>query len=88
MNTITTPSFMVRNAKIIAEIRTRLFIDGAEAEVIADIFKEQLNEECMILDGYYKKEYFNALNRARSKAYDDGYKVGYEVGYDKGRSAV
>lgn len=84
MNTITTPNFMDKTEKIMAEIRTRTFIEDVDAEVI----KDALNEYYRMLNEYYVEEYYNALNTARNRAYDDGYDVGYDVGYDEGNSAV
>ena len=88
MNTITTPNFMGKTAKIIAEVRARTCIDDVDVEVIKEILQDSLNEYYMMLNGYYEEEYYNALNSARSKAYDDGYDDGYDVGYDEGHSAV
>lgn len=92
MNTITTPNFMGKAEKIIAEVRNRTCIDDVDAEAIKELLQDALNEYCRMLDGYYEEEYYNALNTARNSAYDagydDGYAVGYDVGYDVGRSAV
>ncbi len=84
MNTITTPDFMGKTARIIAEVRTKTFID----EVAAEVIKDALNEYCRMLDEYYAEEYYNALNTARNRAYDEGFDDGYDVGYDAGHSAV
>lgn len=90
--TITTPNFMARTAKIIAEIRTRTCIDDVDAEVIKEILQDSLNEYHMMLDEYYKEEYYIAISSARSEAYDDGhsdgYADGYDVGYDDGHSEI
>ena len=86
--TITTPDFMGRTAKIIAEVRTRTCIDKIDTEVLEDILQDSLNEYFVMLDGYYEEEYYNAISSARSKAYDDGYADGYDIGYDDGSSAV
>ena len=100
MNTIVTPDFTRRIANIIAEIRTRACIDDVDAEVIAGILKDALNEECRMLDSYYWEEYYNKycneMSSAHRIAYDeghsDGYADGYDIGYDdchaKNHSAV
>ena len=90
--TVTTPNFMVKTAKIIAEMRARTCIDDVDAEVIEEILQNKLTEYYRMLEGYYEEEYYNAISSARSKAYDeghsDGYANGYDVGYDDGHSAV
>ena len=86
--TISTPNFMGRVAKIIAEIRNRAYIDGVDEEVIETILKEDITEYYRMLDGYYKEEYYNAISSARNEAYyeghSDGYARGYDVGYEAG----
>ena len=62
--------FMVKTAKIIAEIRNQTCIDNVEAEVIKEILQDELSE------------YYDALH----ECYDDGYDKGYELGYYEGRS--
>ena len=91
MNTKTTIAIrMDSTAKIISEIRTRTCIDDVDAEVIDAMLKDALKEYYDALNGYYEEEYYIALSRARSIAYDDGhsdgYADGYDVGYDDGRS--
>ena len=86
MQTITTPNFKHETAKMIAEICNKICIDDFEAEVIKDILQDALNEYCMILEGYYEEEYYNAISSARNSAYDSGFDDGYDVGYDNGRS--
>ena len=98
--TIPTPDFMGRIAKIIEDVRARTCIDKIDAEVIEAILQDSLNEYSIMLNGYYEEEYYIAISRARSKAYDDGhfdgytnghsdgYDIGYEDGYEEGCSAV
>ena len=82
MNTITPPNFMGKTEKIIAEILARTCVDKIDAEVIEEIVQASLNEYCMMLNGYYEEEYYNALNTVRNSAYDSGYDAGYDVGYN------
>ena len=82
--TVTTPNFMVKTAKIIAEMRARTCINDVDAEVIEEILQNELTEYYRMLEGYYEEEYYNAISSARSKAYDDGYDDGYESGYESG----
>ena len=87
MNTITTPDFMSKIARIRAEVRNRTCTDDVDAEVlevIEKILQGELNEYCTLLNEYYKEEYYNALASARSKAYDDGHSDGYDDGYESG----
>ena len=84
--TVTTPNFMDRIAKTIADIRNRTCIDDDDAEVIEDILKNELKEYYRMLDGYYEEEYYNAISSARNSSYDEGYEDGYDVGYDNGYS--
>ena len=51
--------FMVKTAKIIAEIRTRTCIDD-DVEVIKEILQDEL------------KEYYDALHECYDDGYDDG----------------
>ena len=92
MNTITTPDFMGRIAKIIAEVRNRACIDDVDAEAIEKILQDELTEECRMLDSYYWEEhhnkYCNEISSVRNGAYEAGYDEGYEVGYDAGQYAV
>ena len=84
MNTMT--DFLESTAKIMAEIRTRACIDDADAEVIAGILQDALNEYYDELNEYYEEEYYNAIASARSRAYDDGYADGYDEGYSESHS--
>ena len=86
--TVTTPNFMVKTAKIIAEVRARTCIDDVDAEVIEEILQNELTEYYRMLAGYYEEEYYNAIASARTSAYDNGYADGYDIGYDEGHSAV
>ena len=94
--TIMTPKFTGRIAKIIAEIRTIACIDDVDAEAIEKILQDALKEYYAELDRYYAEECYIAISSARSIAYDeghsDGYADGYDVGYDdchaKNHSAV
>ena len=83
--------FMERAAKIIAEVRSRTCIDDVDAEVLAEVLKDALNEYYdelagyyAELDRYYAEEYYIAISSARSMAYDDGHSDGYENGYEHG----
>ena len=60
MNTITTPNFMARTAKIMEEVRNRTCIDDVDAEVIQEILQDSLNEYLIMLNEYYAEEYYNA----------------------------
>ena len=81
---IKTPKFERKIEKILAEIRTRTYIDEMAAEVIKAVIQDALDEECRMLNCYYWEEYYNELYSARSSAYDEGYTAGqYE-----GNSAV
>ena len=73
MNTIMTPKFMSHIAKIIAEIRTKTYMDAVDAEVIEKILQDELNR---------------AYDDGFDDGYDVGYGIGYDVGYDAGHSAV
>ena len=94
MNTITTPDFMGRIAKIIAEVRTTCIdkIDAEVLEVIEALLQASLNECFTMVDEYYEEEDYIAIASARSRAYaaghSDGYADGYDVGYDDGYCAV
>ena len=61
-----------RTAKIIAEMRTRTYIDKFDTKVIEDILNATL------------KEYYDELN----EYYDAGYDDGYAAGHPKSHSAV
>ena len=86
METIMTHKPDHRIAKIIAEIRG----EDVNIEVIEDILLRELDEYCRMLDGYYNKEYGNAIARARNSGYveghSDGYNDGYDIGYIDGQS--
>ncbi len=58
MNTVTTPNFAHKIAKIMTEVRTRTCIDGVDTEVLEDILQDMLIEECRILASYYEEEYY------------------------------
>ena len=75
--TIMTPKFMGRIAKIIAEVRNRTCIDEIEGEIIEGILQDSLNEYCRMLDSYYWEEYYNEISSARGIAHDDGHSDGY-----------
>ena len=60
--------FMVKTAKIIAEVRTRTCIDKIDTEVM-----EAILEECYI-----------AIDQIQHRAYDEGHSDGYSLGYDDG----
>ena len=66
METIMTPKFMGKIAKIVEEVRVRTCIDEIDIEVLEDILQDELNEYCRELDGYY----------------DAGHSDGYVDGYD------
>ena len=89
--------FMVKTAKIIAEIRTRTFIDKIDAKFIEEILHDELikyhNEvfTCGHNIGYddgYTDGHKAGLDDAADNAYDEGYVLGYALGYDEGRSEV
>ena len=84
--TITTPDFMGRIAKIVEEVSARACVDKIDTEVIEAILQASLNEYCTMINEYYAEEYHNELSRARNSSYDDGYDDGYDVGYDNGYS--
>ena len=84
MNTITTPDFMGRVAKIVEEVRNRTCVDKLDVEVLAEILQDSLNEYCTMLNEYYEEEFYIAVSSARSKAYDDGHSDDYADGYDIG----
>ena len=81
--TIVTPNFARKIAKIIAEVRARTCIDD-DVEVIKEILQDELTEYCDLINQYYEEEYSNAISSARSKAYDDGHSDGYDDGYESG----
>ena len=87
METIMTPEFMHRLSKIITEVSASYGVDEIHAEALEDSLKEKLNEYCLELDEYYIEEYNNALDSARTIAYDDGNYDGYADGYDVGYNA-
>ena len=65
--------FMVKTAKIIAEIRTRTCIDGIDAEALFEILQDELIK--------YRNEVFTY---GHSIGYDNGYIAGNEAGYAAG----
>ena len=78
------PYFMERTAKIVADVRTRMYSDKFDAKVIEDILQKELNE--------YHNEVFIY---GHSIGYDDGYdavkssldeaaECAYYEGYDDG----
>ena len=77
---IKTPKFERKIEKILAEIRTRTYIDEMAAEVIKAVMQDALDEECRMLNCYYWEEYYNELYSARSSAYDEGYTAGQSEG--------
>ena len=90
MNTIKTPNFTRRIAKIMAEIRTRGCINDVDAEAIEKILQDELIEECRMLDSYYWEEHYNnycnEISSVRTGAYKAGYDEGYALGYTDGHS--
>ncbi len=76
--------FMVKTARILAEVRARTCIDKIDVDVLKEILQEELKEYYDALDGYYEEEYYIAISSARNKAYDDGHSDGYNIGYDIG----
>ena len=57
---IKAPKFERKIEKILAEIRTRTYIDEVAAEVIKAVIQDALDEECRMLNCYYWEEYYNA----------------------------
>ena len=91
--------FMVKTAKIIAEVRNRTCIDE-DAEVLKEILQEELKEyydalhECYD-DGYsaghsdgYSKGHSKGHSDGYALAYEDGRSAGYSEGYSEGHSEV
>ena len=87
--------FMVKTAKIIAEIRNRTCVDD-DVEVIKEILHDALHE-CYdegYDDGYaacksiLEGDVANAYDDGYSLGYDDGYSLGYDDGHSKGHSGV
>ena len=66
METIKTPNFTSSISRIIADVRDRTCIDDVDADVIEKILQDALNEQCVMLDEYYREEYYNM-------GYDDVY---------------
>ena len=75
------PDFMVRSAKIIAEIRTRTCIDTIDTEVLEEILQYELNEYYYELNECYDDK----LNECYDEGYDEGYSEGKYHGYDEGK---
>ena len=73
------PNFIDITAKIIAEIRTKTYIDKIDAEAIKEILQDSLNEYYDELQKYYDAGY--------DAAYDEGHSDGYDGGYDDGYTA-
>ena len=76
------PNFIVRTAKIIAEISLRTCIDNTE--IIEEILKDELKAYYAELEEYYEKEYCDVVSSTRNRAYDAGYGEGYDDGYKAG----
>ena len=78
--TIKTPNFSSKIAKIMEEICTETCINDVDNEIIKAILQDMLIEECRMLAGYYEEEYqaeyYNAIDSVRSSAYDEGYADG------------
>ena len=85
------PDFTDRIAKIIAEFRTRTYIDGIDAKAISEILQDELNEyhnEVFMYarnigydDGYADGK--SSLDEAAERAYYEGYYEGYDDGYER-----
>ena len=91
------PDFTDRIAKIIAEFRTRTYIDGIDAKAISEILQDELSEYhnevftyCNTTgydagyDAGYEDGYMSILDEAVERAYSEGYYEGYYEGYDDG----
>ena len=78
--TITTPDFMGRIEKIIAQVRARTGMDEIDTAVLKEILQDELKEYCTMLNGYYEEECYIAISRARNSAYYDGFDAGYDIG--------
>ena len=87
MNTIKTPDFTRRIAKIIEEISTIACID-VDAEAIKKILQDELTEECSMLDSYYWEEHYNSYCNEIASVRTGAYDAGYDEGYADGHSAV
>ena len=83
--------FMVKTAKIIAEIRNRTCI-GDDAEVIKEILQDELKEYYDALHECYDDGYSLGHSEGYSKGHSDGYALAYEdgrsAGYSEGHSEV
>ena len=64
--------FMVKTAKIIAEIRDRTCIDDDDVKVIKEILQDAF------------KVYYDELHECSDDAYNEGYSDGYSEGYYDG----
>ena len=61
IETIKTPNSGRRIEKIIEQVLSQTCIDEIDAVSIKEILENELHEYCMILNGYYEEEYYNAL---------------------------
>ena len=79
------PEFMDRIAKIIAEVRTRTYMDKIDTEVLEELLKDELIE-------YHNEVFTYGHNTGYDDGYSDGYyeghSNGYEDGYSESHSAV
>ena len=71
MNTLTTPNFKSRAAKIIEEVLNRTYIDKIDTEIIADILKDA-----------FEDYYYSDQNDGYYEGHSEGYALGYDDGYD------
>ena len=71
MNTITTPNFNSRAAKIVEEVRTRACVNEIDTEVLEDILKEAV-----------ESAYYEGYDDGYYEGHPDGYELGYSEGYD------
>ena len=86
------PYFMDRVTKIIAEVRTRTYIDKFDAEFIKEILQDELikyhNEvftygHSVGYDDGYTAGHKAGLDEAADNAYEEGYSLGYSEGYSE-----
>ena len=80
--TIKTPDFMGRTAKIMEEVLNRTSIDKIDTAIIEDILQAELKEYYNELKESFEEEHHKAITRARDSAYDAGYDDGYDDGYN------
>ena len=79
--------FMVKTAKIIAEIRPRTCIDRLDLRVIEEILQDALKEYSEELHGCYDDGYDDGYAACTSSLEEDGdsyYNEGYSLGHDEG----